>query len=107
MKIVIGIGGAALPFIAGRLRRNYTLHPDDLADPDASLARLYYDTVVHDPKVLGFVADMAGTKRLMMGSDMPFPIGDHSPMDVIEQAGFSDGETRAISSDVAQQLFDL
>jgi aminocarboxymuconate-semialdehyde decarboxylase len=107
VKIVIGIGGAALPFIAGRLRRNYSLHPDTLADPDASLAQLYYDTVVHDPRVLRFVADMVGAGRIMMGSDKPFPIGDFSPMQIIQDAGFSQAEQQSMNAGLAQRLFGL
>lgn len=107
VKIVIGIGGAALPFIAGRLRRNYTLHSDTLADPDAALAQLYYDTLVHDARVLRFVADMVGTDRLMMGSDKPFPIGDFAPMDIVKEAGFSPSETDAINSGLARRLLEL
>ena len=107
VKTVIGIGGAALPFIAGRLRRNYSLHKDELADPDASLAQLYYDTVVHEPKVLRFVADMVGADRLMMGSDKPFPIGDFSPMQIIKDAGFSDAEAHSMNTGLAQRLFNL
>lgn len=107
VKIVIGIGGAALPFIAGRLRRNYSLHKDELADPDAALAQLYYDTLVHEPKVLRFIADMVGTERLMMGSDKPFPIGDFAPMQIIQDAGFSEAEAHAMNSGLARRLFNL
>ena len=107
VKIVVGIGGAALPFIAGRLRRNYSLHKDELADPDLSLASLYYDTVVHEPKVLRFVADMVGTERIMMGSDKPFPIGDFAPMQIIKDAGFSDAEALSMNSGLARRLFDV
>ena len=107
VKIVIGIGGAALPFIAGRLRRNYSLHSDSLADPDASLAQLYYDTLVHDARVLRFVADMVGTERLMMGSDKPFPIGDVAPLQIVEEAGFTPTEANEINSGLARRLFGL
>ncbi len=107
VKIVIGIGGAALPFIAGRLRRNYSLHPDTLADPDASLAQLYYDTVVHDARVLRFVADMVGSDRIMMGSDKPFPIGDFAPMKIVEEAGFTSAEADSINCGLAQKLLGL
>ena len=47
-KIVAGIGGAALPYVIGRLRRNYSLDKDKLGDPDAALAAMYYDTIVQD-----------------------------------------------------------
>jgi aminocarboxymuconate-semialdehyde decarboxylase len=104
-KVVAGIGGAALPYVVGRLRRNYTLDRDKLGDPDASLAALYYDTLVHDPTVLRFLADQVGTQRIMLGSDMPFPIGDMAPAKVVAEAGFSGAEAAAMTGGLAQKLF--
>ncbi len=104
-KIIIGIGGAALPFVIGRLRRNYSLDKDNLADPDASLAALYYDTIVQDPAVLRFLADKVGAGRLMMGSDYPFPIGDFEPMKVVADAGFSDAEAKSMNGGLAETIF--
>lgn len=105
-KVIVGIGGAALPFVVGRLRRNYALD-QKLGDPDASLSALYYDTIVHDPKVLRFLADTVGADRIMMGSDMPFPIGDLTPMKVVEAAGFSASEAASMNGGLARKLFGV
>ena len=59
-KIIAGIGGAALPYVIGRLRRNYSLDKDKLGDPDAALAAMYYDTIVQDPRTLRYLADIVG-----------------------------------------------
>jgi aminocarboxymuconate-semialdehyde decarboxylase len=104
-KVVIGIGGAALPYVVGRLRRNHALDRDRLGDPDAALAALYYDTLVHDAKVLRFLADQVGAGRIMLGSDMPFPIGDLAPAKIVAQAGFSASEIASITGGLAQRLF--
>ena len=104
-RVIIGIGGSALPYVVGRLRRNFSLDRDKLGDPDASLAALYYDTLVHDPKVLRFLADSVGAERIMLGSDMPFPIGDLAPAKVVAEAGFSASETASIMGGLAQRLF--
>ena len=61
-KIVVGIGGAALPYVLGRLRRNYEVDHDKLKDPDASLAALYYDTLVHDARALRLLAEVVGCR---------------------------------------------
>ena len=95
-KIIVGIGGAGLPYVIGRLRRNYSLDMS-LSNPDASLAALYYDTIVQDPRILRFLADSVGVDRIMMGSDMPFPIGDPAPMKVIEAANFSASEVASLT----------
>jgi aminocarboxymuconate-semialdehyde decarboxylase len=106
-KIVAGIGGAALPYVIGRLRRNYSLDKDKLGDPDAALAALYYDTIVQDPRVLRFLADMVGADRIMMGSDMPFPIGDLVPLKIVADTQFSDAERASINGGLAQKLFGI
>jgi hypothetical protein len=59
-KIVVGIGGAALPYVIGRLRRNYELDKAKLGDPDLALASLHYDTIVQDPRALRYLVDVVG-----------------------------------------------
>ncbi|ESR26850.1 amidohydrolase family protein [Lutibaculum baratangense] len=106
-KIVIGIGGAALPYVVGRLRRNYSLHTDTLADPDKALSLLWYDTLLHDAGALQMLLNTVGHERVMLGSDMPFPIGDPKPREILDQAGVS-GEVRdVIESGAAQRLLGL
>ena len=106
IKMLALIGGAALPFIVGRLRTNYMLDKK-LGDPDAALASMYYDTIVQDPRTLRYLADMVGAERIMMGSDMPFPIGDLTPMKVVADTRFSDAERASINGGLAQKLFGL
>jgi aminocarboxymuconate-semialdehyde decarboxylase len=43
----------------------------------------------------------------MMGSDMPFPIGDLAPTNIVAATGFSDAERAAINGGLARQLFGL
>ncbi len=106
IKFIAGIGGAALPYIAGRLRRNWSLDKDQLADPDASLAALWYDALVQDVDTLKFLAAKVGSDRLMLGSDMPFPIGDLSkPQDLITSAGFGPDDVASINGGLAAKIF--
>jgi aminocarboxymuconate-semialdehyde decarboxylase len=106
-RIVAGIGGAALPYVIGRLRRNYVLDKARLADPDAALAAMYYDTIVQDPRALRFLADVVGADRIMMGSDMPFPIGDLAPLRIVEETPFSNSERASIAGGLAARLLGL
>jgi aminocarboxymuconate-semialdehyde decarboxylase len=105
-KIVVGIGGAALPYVIGRLRRNYSLD-NKLGDPDAALAAMYYDTIVQDPRTLRYLADIVGADRILMGSDMPFPIGDLAPCKIVEETKFSEAERKAINGGLAAKLFGM
>ena len=63
MKIVAGIGGAALPYVIGRLRTQLFARQGKLGDPDAALAAMYYDTIVQDPRTLRYLADIVGADR--------------------------------------------
>jgi aminocarboxymuconate-semialdehyde decarboxylase len=106
-KIVAGIGGAGLPYVLGRLRRNYQLDKAKLADPEAALRALYYDTIIQDERALRFLADVVGAERIMMGSDMPFPIGDLAPTKIVEDANFAPAERQAINGGLVSKLLHL
>jgi aminocarboxymuconate-semialdehyde decarboxylase len=107
IKVIAGIGGAALPYVIGRLRRNYSLDKDKLGDPDAALAAMYYDTIVQDTRALRYLADIVGSGRVMMGSDMPFPIGDLAPLKIVQETSFTDAERASINGGCVQKLFGL
>jgi aminocarboxymuconate-semialdehyde decarboxylase len=106
-KIVAGIGGAGLPYVLGRLRRNYELDKAKLGDPEAALRALYYDTILQDKRALRFLADVVGADRIMMGSDMPFPIGDLAPMKIVEETNFTAAERQAINGGLVSRLLNF
>jgi aminocarboxymuconate-semialdehyde decarboxylase len=106
VKFIVPMGSAGLPFLLGRLTRNFKLSPD-LGDPAEALARIYTDTILHDARVLRFVIGMVGAERLMMGSDMPFPIGDPEPMKIVAAAGVDATTAARINGGLATELFRL
>src|ERR1041385_907294 len=89
-----------------RLKRNRGITPGT-SDPMEALSLLYTDTIEHNPRVLRFVIEMMGADRVMLGSDMPFPIGDHEPMVIVNNAGLKPGQVAAISGGTAQKLFRI
>ena len=105
-RIVVPMGIAALPFVVGRLKRNHAITPG-IGDPVEALARLYTDTIVHDERVLQFVIRMVGAERLMMGSDMPFPIGDTQPTRIVADAGLNPEQAASVNGGLAAKLFRL
>src|SRR5665647_3077159 len=105
-KIFAPMGAAALPFVLGRLKRNHAITPG-IGDPVAGLASIYTDTILHDVRVLKFVIEMIGTERLMMGSDMPFPIGDLEPLKIVTDARLSAAQTASINGGLAARLFNI
>jgi aminocarboxymuconate-semialdehyde decarboxylase len=84
-RIVVAHGGAALPYVLGRLVRNHSLNPDTMKDPIPSLRQLRFDSVVFDPTALEFLTATVGAERVLLGSDYPFPIGDLTPRTVVRE----------------------
>ena len=107
MKLVISHGGAALPLVLGRLARNFTIAQGKYADPRKGFDALYFDSVVFDADALRFLAGKAGAARIMLGSDMPFPIGDVEPCKVVHAAGFAAAERASILGGNAQGVFRI
>lgn len=104
-KILVAHGGAALPYVLGRLVRNHLLNPETTGDPLESFAQLYFDSVVFDSDALGFLIAKVGTDRVLLGSDYPFPIGDLAPRDVVEDAKLSDVQRALVHGENARRLF--
>ena len=105
-RVFAPMGAAGLPFLLGRLERNYKIMPG-IADPTEGLGLLYTDSIVHDPRVLRFVVEMIGADRVMMGSDMPFPIGDEEPTKIVAAAGLALDQVASINGGLAQRLFRI
>jgi len=103
-KFVVSMGAAGLPFVLGRMKRNQQITPG-ISDPIEALGRIYTDTILHDPRVLRFVISMMGADRIMLGSDMPFPIGDAEPMKIVTEAGVTAEQAASINGGLAARLF--
>ena len=81
------MGAAGLPFLIGRLQRNHKITPGPPIRRRTGVADT--DSILHDPRVLRFVVEMMGADRVMMGSDMPFPIGEEDPAQIVSAAGLT------------------
>jgi aminocarboxymuconate-semialdehyde decarboxylase len=106
VKFVVPMGAAGLPFVLGRLKRNYAITPG-LGDPVEAVRLLYTDTILHDPGVLRFVLSVLDADHVMLGSDMPFPIGDLEPTKIVAAASLSADDAARVNGDVAARLFRI
>jgi hypothetical protein len=56
------------------------------------------DTITHAGAQLDFLASLIGTERLVLGTDIPFDMGDPRPLDLIRRTSVDEhaiGETAA------------
>lgn len=73
-------GGSFLPTL-GRIQHGFECRPDLVAidnniNPRTYLQKFWIDSVTHDALMLEYVLKLQGSKRVMLGSDYPFPLGD-------------------------------
>ncbi|MBO0825740.1 MAG: amidohydrolase, partial [Actinobacteria bacterium] len=111
LKIVLAHGGGALWAVRGRLRRAHEQVPaarNRLREPpDASLARLYHDTVTHDQALLRRLIEDAGPDHVLLGSDRPFDMGSDDPVGDVRGLGLPDAAEAAVLGGNARRLLGL
>ena len=86
-------GGSFLPTV-GRIEHGFECRPDLVAidnpvNPRRYLGKFWVDSVTHDPMMLEYVLKLQGSKRVMLGTDYPFPLGDLEIGKFIEQMELS------------------
>ncbi len=73
-------GGSFLPTI-GRIEHGFNCRPDLVAidnevNPRDYIGKFWIDSITHDIQFLNYAIDMVGSRRICLGSDYPFPLGD-------------------------------
>lgn len=107
LRMVVSHGGGAIPYMLGRLARNHEIHPGEYADPVEGFNRLYFDSVLFDPKGLNYLCSCCGHDKVVLGSDYPFPIGDMEPLKIIENADMTEAQRNMILGETAAELFGI
>ncbi|MEO1573659.1 MAG: amidohydrolase family protein [Pseudomonadota bacterium] len=90
LRIAFAHGGGAFPATIGRIEHGFNVRPDLVAvnnqiNPRDYLGRFVVDSLVHDPHVLKYMMRLMGADSIALGSDYPFPLGEHVPGTLIEQ----------------------
>ena len=111
LTFVLSHGGGAYPYLAGRFDIMHTrmdrVAQADVAQkaPSAYTQMMAYDTIVHAPKALRFLADLVGIDRLVLGTDYSFPPADLQPLDGLRAAGLSVADVARIADENPRRLF--
>jgi aminocarboxymuconate-semialdehyde decarboxylase len=109
--VVLSHGGGAYPYLAGRFdimhARMDRAAQGDVAQkaPSAYAPMMAYDTIVHAPKALRFLADLVGVDRLVLGTDYSFPPADLQPLGGLRAAGFGTADIHRIADENPRRLF--
>jgi aminocarboxymuconate-semialdehyde decarboxylase len=99
LRIAFAHGGGAFPFTIGRICHGFEVRPDLCAvdnaiHPREYLGRFWVDSLVHDADALRYLVNLVGDRRVCLGSDYPFPLGEAVPGQLIESMNDFSAETK-------------
>jgi len=100
LRIAFAHGGGGFPGTLGRIEHGFMVRPDlcavdNVVNPRDYLGRFWVDSLVHDPHALRFLIELMGERRIALGSDYPFPLGEAVPGALIESMSELSSEQRA------------
>lgn len=99
LRVAFAHGGGSFPGTFGRLQHGFEARPDLCATdnphpPSRYLKRIYVDSLVHEPHALRLLLQLFGPRRVALGTDYPFPLGESVPGALIDAMPDLDAATR-------------
>jgi len=93
LRICFAHGGGSFAFLLGRLQNAWEHHPAAHGicelPPHNYLNRFYVDSAVFDQRALEFLVDTMKAEHVMLGSDYPFPLGEHRVGELVRSSRLS------------------
>ena len=104
-------GGSFLPTI-GRIQHGFDCRPDLVAidnpiAPKNYIGKFWIDSVTHDSAMLEYVLKMVGSKKITLGTDYPFPLGDLEVGKFIEEMNLDTGVVEDIFHNSSLEWLDV
>ena len=112
LRVAFAHGGGAFPGIIGRLEHGFNVRPDVVAtnnerNPREYLGHFYVDSLVHEPAMLDYMIALLGAKSIALGSDYPFPLGEHRPGQMIESMNLDQATRDSLLAGTALEWLNL
>ena len=91
LRVAFAHGGGSFPATIGRIQHGFDVRPDLCAidndiPPMDYLGKFWVDSLVHDIDMLQYLMGKVGDRKIIMGSDYPFPLGESVPGAMIERS---------------------
>ena len=106
LKIVLVHAGGFLPYQVGRLDHSWEVRDEPKVKikkkPSEYLDRFWMDTITHSPAQLDFLQSLIGTDRLVLGTDIPFDMGDPMPLELIAKTSVDPAAIGKTAADLIQ-----
>ncbi|HRF20018.1 MAG TPA: amidohydrolase family protein, partial [Chitinophagaceae bacterium] len=90
LRVAFAHGGGSFPFTIGRIEHGFKVRPDLTAvdnpvNPRDYIGKFWIDSLVHDKKAFEYLLEVMGEDNICLGSDYPFPLGEHKPGRLIQK----------------------
>ena len=94
LRVAFAHGGGSFPITIGRIEHGFKVRPDLVAidnavNPRDYIGKFWIDSLVHDEHAMQFILEVMGEDKICLGSDYPFPLGEHHPGSLIHSMNFS------------------
>lgn len=81
LRVMFSHAGGSFLTTLGRVEHGFNCRPDLVAidnpvNPREYLGKFWIDSITHDADLLEYVLKLQGSRRICLGSDYPFPLGD-------------------------------
>lgn len=95
LRVAFAHGGGAFPGSIGRIEHGWQARPDLVAvdnphNPRKYMGQFWLDSLVHDARMLEYIIDLVGPRRVCLGTDYPFPLGEDIPGQLIHSLSIPD-----------------
>jgi aminocarboxymuconate-semialdehyde decarboxylase len=111
LKICFAHGGGSFAFLLGRLENAWNHHPVARGvcelPPSRYVDRFYVDSAVFDERALQFLVETMSAQRVMLGSDYPFPLGEHSVGALIRSSRLAPHAMNRLLGENAAEFFGI
>lgn len=103
LRVLLAHAGGAIVALSGRISHGQrtvpAAGPSPPTDVDAAnrvIPRFLFDSVTHDPQLLGALVKIVGPDRVLLGSDYPFDMGEPDPVAMVRAAGLGEQAQRDV-----------
>jgi aminocarboxymuconate-semialdehyde decarboxylase len=112
LRICFAHGGGSFPATIGRVEHGFAVRPDLCAvdnerNPRDYFGRLYFDSLVHDRRMLEYLIAIAGVDHVALGTDYPFPLGEERPGELIEGLDLDERSKAMLLSGTARKWLGI
>lgn len=111
LRVVLAHAGGVFPWLLGRLdhaHRNRDQCRQAIPEPlSAYLRHFYFDSITHSDLALQYLVEVAGARRIVLGSDAPYDMAEADPVGRVERLGLDASDQKAILGSTAEDLLNF